>query len=69
MNAFIIADLNHSQDLDREALAAISGSAGLAMTSASGGHYKEAEITCRSIDFGIIKEFDVVDAIIRNVSK
>ena len=48
MNAMTIADLPQPQELDREALAAISGSGRLAEQCVRGSHFKSAELAVQS---------------------
>jgi hypothetical protein len=65
MSALIIADLNHSQALDRKAVAAITGGFARAKKCAQGTHFKEAVVTCFSTSFIT----DAADAMIKAIGE
>jgi hypothetical protein len=65
MNALIIADLNHSQALDREALARIGG-AGFAKYLVSGKHFAKVEVVMEKSASVLSPISEVTNAIIKS---
>ena len=66
MNAMTIADLPQSQELDCEALTAISGS-GLAKQCVGGSHYKSAELVVQSSSMDYISA--AFDAALKSIGQ